>query len=232
MGKILLGAGAISFAGYLIWLIISVRNWDSKIPPIIGMLLSAVMILGGLDALDLNMPDLDALWDGSIIGRVFQKGSDPMESQTGQISKGAGALSFAAWPQPDESELKSFLREKLDDLNTNILVVDDSLRELLAASSYDSVQSEEAYAEWKNRFLEWSYGAVNFDFSLYSKNADSMADILPSCGEYMGKFPDAYIASYYGISETAREDLENLNAAIEGRFGELIDIVYMDTSGG
>lgn len=47
MEKVLLGVGAISFIGYLIWLIVCVKNWDSKIPPIVGMILSLVMILGG-----------------------------------------------------------------------------------------------------------------------------------------------------------------------------------------
>lgn len=50
MEKVLLGVGAVSFIGYLIWLIVSIRNWDSKIPSIIGMLLSVVMILGGLSS--------------------------------------------------------------------------------------------------------------------------------------------------------------------------------------
>lgn len=37
--------------GYLIWLIIRTVQWDSKIPPVIGMLLSAVMLVGGLSAI-------------------------------------------------------------------------------------------------------------------------------------------------------------------------------------
>ena len=40
--------GAAGFIGYLIWLVVRVRNWDSKIPPVIGMLLSMVMLSGGL----------------------------------------------------------------------------------------------------------------------------------------------------------------------------------------
>lgn len=40
--------GAVAFIGYLVWLIIRIRNYDSKIPPIIGMLLCVVMIVGGI----------------------------------------------------------------------------------------------------------------------------------------------------------------------------------------
>nr|WP_326174759.1 hypothetical protein [uncultured Oscillibacter sp.] len=48
MGGLLTLIGAAGFIGYLIWLVVRVRNWDSKIPPVIGMLLSMVMLLGGL----------------------------------------------------------------------------------------------------------------------------------------------------------------------------------------
>ncbi len=48
MGTVLAIVGAASFIGYLIWLIVRIVQWDSKIPPIIGMLLSVVMVLGGL----------------------------------------------------------------------------------------------------------------------------------------------------------------------------------------
>ena len=50
MEMVLTAVGAASFVGYLIWLIICSIRWDSKIPPIIGMLLSAVMLVGGLSA--------------------------------------------------------------------------------------------------------------------------------------------------------------------------------------
>lgn len=46
----LVSVGAVAFIGYLIWLIICIRNYDSKIPAIIGMLLSIVMIVGGISA--------------------------------------------------------------------------------------------------------------------------------------------------------------------------------------
>lgn len=45
---ILMGVGGVAFIGYLVWLIIRIINWDSKIPPIIGMLLCVVMIVCGL----------------------------------------------------------------------------------------------------------------------------------------------------------------------------------------
>lgn len=48
MGGLLTLIGAAGFIGYLIWLVVCIRNWDSKIPPVIGMLLSLVMLLGGL----------------------------------------------------------------------------------------------------------------------------------------------------------------------------------------
>lgn len=48
MEKVLLGVGAVSFIGYLIWLIVSIKNWDSKIPPIVGMALSVIMIFSAL----------------------------------------------------------------------------------------------------------------------------------------------------------------------------------------
>ena len=51
MGMVLAVVGGASFLGYLVWLIISAIRWDSKIPPVIGMLLSAVMIVGGLSAI-------------------------------------------------------------------------------------------------------------------------------------------------------------------------------------
>lgn len=48
MRTILLAIGAVSFIGYLIWLIVSIKNWDSKIPPVVGIVLSIVIILGEL----------------------------------------------------------------------------------------------------------------------------------------------------------------------------------------
>jgi len=40
--------GIASFVGYLIWLIVRIVQYDSKIPPIIGMFLSLVMLFGGI----------------------------------------------------------------------------------------------------------------------------------------------------------------------------------------
>lgn len=48
MGGLLTLVGAAGFIGCIIWLIVCIRNWDSKIPPVIGMLLSMVMLSGGL----------------------------------------------------------------------------------------------------------------------------------------------------------------------------------------
>ena len=48
MGGLLTLIGAAGFIGCIIWLIVCIRNWDSKIPPIIGALLCLVMAVGGL----------------------------------------------------------------------------------------------------------------------------------------------------------------------------------------
>ena len=48
MGGLLTLIGAAGFIGCIIWLIVCIRNWDSKIPPIIGALLCLVMAAGGL----------------------------------------------------------------------------------------------------------------------------------------------------------------------------------------
>lgn len=61
---ILVIVGAIAFIGYLVWLIVRSLNWDSKIPPIIGMLLCANMIVGGLSTMggteNLISPDAES----------------------------------------------------------------------------------------------------------------------------------------------------------------------------
>jgi len=45
---VLVALGAVGLIGYLIWLIFCIINWDSKIPSIIGVLMSFVMIVGGV----------------------------------------------------------------------------------------------------------------------------------------------------------------------------------------
>lgn len=49
---ILVGVGAIAFIGYLVWLIVRIVSWDSKIPPIIGMLLCMVMVVCGISGME------------------------------------------------------------------------------------------------------------------------------------------------------------------------------------
>lgn len=73
MGTILLGVGAASFIGYLIWLIICVVNWDSKIPPIIGMILSLVMIAGGLSMTPRFMDAMDGLLSKTPLDGILAK---------------------------------------------------------------------------------------------------------------------------------------------------------------
>ena len=48
MGGLLTLIGAAGFIGYLIWLVVRVRNWDSKIPLVFGLLLRQVMLSGRL----------------------------------------------------------------------------------------------------------------------------------------------------------------------------------------
>ena len=48
MGGLLTLTGAAGVIGYLIWLVVRIRNWESKVPPVVGMLLSVVMLSGGL----------------------------------------------------------------------------------------------------------------------------------------------------------------------------------------
>lgn len=45
---ILVGVGIIAFIGYFIWLVVRAINWDSKVPPVIGMLLCVVMVVCGV----------------------------------------------------------------------------------------------------------------------------------------------------------------------------------------
>lgn len=75
MGMVLFGIGAISFIGYLIWLIVCIKNWDSKIPPIAGMFLSVIMVLGGLDMLRFDNP----------IENLFHNSSGSAETQQGEL---------------------------------------------------------------------------------------------------------------------------------------------------
>lgn len=51
-GSVLVGVGAIAFIGSLIWLIVRSINWDSKIPPVLGMLLCLVMVVCGVSVMD------------------------------------------------------------------------------------------------------------------------------------------------------------------------------------
>lgn len=72
VGMILAIVGAVSLVGYIVWLIVCVVRWDSKIPAVIGILLSVVMVLGGL----LTMPGfLDKIPIPEI--PFFQKDASP-----------------------------------------------------------------------------------------------------------------------------------------------------------
>lgn len=77
MNEVLLGVGAIGFIGYLIWLIVRIKNWDSKIPPIIGMLMCLVMIAGGIS----TMPGVDLDISSRTGGSTSAKGTDSQDSQ-------------------------------------------------------------------------------------------------------------------------------------------------------
>lgn len=86
MNTILVGVGALAFIGYLIWLIVRSINWDSKIPPIIGMLLSVVMILGGLNTSGSDMPDLN---------KGLLKSSEDVSSGSPSVSVSGGSTDGA-----------------------------------------------------------------------------------------------------------------------------------------
>jgi len=152
-----------------------------------------------------------------------------LENDNQQPQQNIEQILFEAWPQPEESELRHFLKEKVDEFSSNILVVNDDLRDILANSDDKTIRNEPLYREWENRFLEWGYGATHFDMSMYTENADIIAELLPLCGECVTDFPDTFIASHYDTNENADKDFEELSNFLEEKFGELIDIVYVES---
>ncbi len=73
MGELLTLVGAAGFIGYLIWLVVCIRNWDSKIPPVIGMLLSVVILSGGLMWVAETEPAMER--------KPYSESSEPAESK-------------------------------------------------------------------------------------------------------------------------------------------------------
>lgn len=137
------------------------------------------------------------------------------------------SVEFSAWEQPEEDKLMSYLSEKVDDFSTNIFVLDDALKEALSNSNYANVRDSDIVQAWENRFLEWGYGATNFDFSSYSGDVDSISELLKKCGDCALQFPEAFLSAYYGTYEMAGKDFDSLSDLLEEQFGKLIDIVYV-----
>lgn len=83
MGTVLLGVGAASFVGYLIWLIVCAVRWDSKIPPIIGMALSLVMIAGGLSMTPRFMAAVDTILSKTPLEEILQRLEKDQHAESG-----------------------------------------------------------------------------------------------------------------------------------------------------
>lgn len=90
-GFISAGVGIIAFVGYLIWLIVRIISWDSKIPPIIGMLLCVVMVVCGAATMDTTESQIDS--DAKSEDRVELYGNDDLlEEADGPIKSGQYTL--------------------------------------------------------------------------------------------------------------------------------------------
>lgn len=85
----LLVGGAIGFIGCLIWLIVRIVNGNSKRPPVIGLLLSLVMLVGGV----VSVPES---------GEPAAGGPDSTTSE--QVSKDAASGNPAPEDTPDSEE--------------------------------------------------------------------------------------------------------------------------------
>lgn len=104
MGTVLLVAGAASFAGYLIWLIICTVNWDSKIPPVIGMLLSLVMIAGGLSMTPRFMTAMNGFLSKTPLNEILAKVDAVLPSGAQPSKDGAAEGIWYADFYPDGSQ--------------------------------------------------------------------------------------------------------------------------------
>lgn len=139
MGVILSGVGVISFIGYLIWLIVRIRNWDSKIPPIIGMLLSVVMLLGGISSAPMpvrnstpkteDSPSTSAPQESEVLTEIEIKEmySNPSKYKNKSLELvgkvfsdpeyDSGAVYFQMWGDPENSDMNTFVKYDGNDVD-------------------------------------------------------------------------------------------------------------------
>lgn len=99
MGGLLTLIGAAGFIGYLIWLVVCIRNWDSKIPPVIGMLLSLVMLVGGLACIPADESPKETRTD-----KISSKQEDAGRPEDAESPEDAGSPEDAAPDGASDSE--------------------------------------------------------------------------------------------------------------------------------
>lgn len=138
MSLVLLIVGIASFIGYLIWLIVRIVQWDSKIPPIVGMLLSVVMVLGGLSSMrsfenilpsktidspiaeDPSKTDAASKSDFLTEAEIKEMYSNPSKFKNRSVELigkvfstpeyDSGAVYFQMWADPENSELNTIVK--------------------------------------------------------------------------------------------------------------------------
>lgn len=132
---------------------------------------------------------------------------------------------YEKWAQPEQSDLKDFLKEKVDTFSTQVLNPDDVFYTELQNHSYDEIEDSELYSTWKTECLSWAYGAQNFDISKYECDT-ALEKALQNCGEMAYKFPDAFKASYYRISENASQDFSAIADGLQAELYALVDMIY------
>lgn len=162
MGTVLIIVGIASLIGYLIWLIVRIVQWDSKIPPIIGMLLSVVMVIGGISTFSdtgsispkkTDSPgksvslEADDLMSESEIKELY---TDPSKYEKRSLELAGkvfatpeydeDAVYFQMWADPENSELNTFVKYE----NPNIDLKDGTYIKL-KGTVYGSVEGENAF---------------------------------------------------------------------------------------
>lgn len=103
MGGLLTLIGAVGFIGYLIWLVVCIRNWDSKIPPVIGMILSMVMLSGGLMWVAETEPPTER--------KTSTERSEPAETREDTPEKEADAPAEEVAPAEEEDGIECLTHE-------------------------------------------------------------------------------------------------------------------------
>ncbi len=113
----------------------------------------------------------------------------------------------------------------MDTFSTQVLTPGDTFKAELQNYSYDEIEDSELYSAWKAECLSWAYGALNFDLSNYECDT-ALEETLRNCGELAYKFPDAFKASYYHISDNASQDFSMIGDELQAELFALIDIIY------